>query len=109
MSPISGVCPMKCVWSWGCDRGAVSPWPPETRSPSGEAARVATAAARRRDPPITMSTMKSERRPDEGADPQGPPREVMHRLAGLLPEGALDEAVRGLNPEELSGPGGLLS
>jgi putative transposase len=58
-----------------------------------------------------MSTMKSERRPDEGADleGQGPPREVMDRLAGLLPEGALDEAVRGLKPEELSGPGGLLS
>src|SRR3954452_4631456 len=58
-----------------------------------------------------MSTMKSERRPDEGADPegQGPPREVMDRLAGLLSEGALDEAVRGLRPEELSGPGGLLS
>src|SRR3954464_427138 len=48
-------------------------------------------------------------RPDGGADPQGPPREVMDRLAGLLPEGALDEAVRGLKPEELSGPGGLLS
>src|SRR3954453_15494731 len=67
-------------------------------------------AARRRDPPITMSTMKSKRRPGEGADePQPPPQEVMDRLAGLLPEGALDEAVRGLKPEELSGPGGLLS
>src|SRR3954466_7242714 len=67
-------------------------------------------AARRRDPPITMSTMKSKRRPGEGAgEPQPPPQEVMDRLAGLLPEGALDEAVRGLKPEELSGPGGLLS
>jgi putative transposase len=57
-----------------------------------------------------MSTMKSKRRPGEGADePQPPPQEVMDRLAGLLPEGALDEAVRGLKPEELSGPGGLLS
>src|SRR4051794_2479423 len=58
-----------------------------------------------------MSIMKSERRPDEGADPEreGPPREVIDRLAGLLPEGVLDEAVRGLRPEELSGPGGLLS
>ncbi len=33
----------------------------------------------------------------------------MDRLADLLPEGALDDAVRGLKPEELSGPGGLLS
>src|SRR5215213_11997839 len=58
-----------------------------------------------------MSTMKSKGRPDQGADPAGPqpPQEVVDRLAGLLPEGALDDAVRGLRPEELSGPGGLLS
>src|SRR5215210_3482 len=56
-----------------------------------------------------MSTMKSKRRPDEGAGEQQAPQEVIDRLAGLLPEGALDDAVRGLRPEELSGPGGLLS
>jgi putative transposase len=58
-----------------------------------------------------MSTMKSKRRPEEGVDPeaQGPPPQVVDRLAGLLPDGVLDEAVRGLRPEELSGPGGLLS
>lgn len=58
-----------------------------------------------------MSTMKSKRRPEEGVDPeaQGPPPQVVDRLAGLLPGGVLDEAVRGLRPEELSGPGGLLS
>jgi len=58
-----------------------------------------------------MSTMKSKGRPHQGADPAGPqpPQEVVDRLAGLLPEGALDDAVRGLRPEELSGPGGLLS
>jgi transposase-like protein len=58
-----------------------------------------------------MSTMKSKRRPEPGADPevQGPPQEVVDRLAGLLPEGALEDAVKGLRPEELSGPGGLLS
>jgi len=58
-----------------------------------------------------MSTMKN-RRPESGADPDGPkepPQEVVDRLAGLLPEGALEEAVKGLAPEELSGPGGLLS
>ena len=54
-----------------------------------------------------MSTMKSERHPEEGAGQ--PPEEVVDRLAELLPEGALDEAVRGLKPEELSGPGGLLA
>jgi hypothetical protein len=33
----------------------------------------------------------------------------MDRLAELLPDAALDDAVKGLKPEELSGPGGLLS
>jgi len=72
---------------------------------------VAAAGGPQEGPPITMSTMKSERGPYEGADPegQGLPPEVVDRLAGLLPEGALDDAVRGLRPEELSGPGGLLS
>jgi hypothetical protein len=58
-----------------------------------------------------MSTMQSKRRREPGADPEAarPPEAVIDRLAGLLPEGALDEAVKGLKPEELSGPGGLLS
>ena len=58
-----------------------------------------------------MSSMKDLRRPEQGAGPGGqePPQEVVDRLAELLPEGALDDAVRGLKPEELSGPGGLLS
>lgn len=38
-----------------------------------------------------------------------PPPAVLDRLAGLLPEGALEDAVKGLKPGELSGPGGLLS
>jgi putative transposase len=57
-----------------------------------------------------MSTMKSKGRPQTGADPEGqPPPEVIDRVAGLLPEGALEDAVRGLRPEQLSGAGGLLS
>jgi putative transposase len=55
-----------------------------------------------------MSTMRSKRRPAKGAD-DPPPEVMMDRLGELLPEGALDDAVRGLKPEELSGPGGLLS
>lgn len=54
-----------------------------------------------------MSTMQSKRRPGGGAEEPAPA--VIDRLVELLPEGALDEAVRGLKPEELSGPGGLLS
>src|SRR3954471_2982815 len=85
----------------------MSPCPPETRSPEG-ASRIGRArcAARRRDLAVTMSSMKSKR-PGTGA--QDPPQEVVDRLAELLPEGALDDAVRGLKPDELSGPGGLLS
>ncbi len=57
-----------------------------------------------------MSTMKSTRRPQQGAEiPDQAREEVVDRLAELLPEGALDEAVQGLRPEELTGSGGLLS
>jgi putative transposase len=57
-----------------------------------------------------MNTTMKDRSPREGAaGGQEPPEEVIDRLAELLPEGALDEAVKGLKPEELSGPGGLLS
>jgi putative transposase len=57
-----------------------------------------------------MSTMKNRRRPTQDVESvEQPPEEVVDRLAELLPEGALDEAVKGLRPEDLSGPGGLLS
>ena len=42
-------------------------------------------------------------------DPPEPPEGVMDRLGELLPADALDEVVKGLGPEDLSGPGGLLS
>lgn len=54
--------------------------------------------------------MKSKRRPGGSEEPfESPPDAVLDRLSELLPEGALDAAVRGLTPQELSGPGGLLS
>jgi len=56
-----------------------------------------------------MSTMQSDGRRRRGVKPPEPPEEVLDRLSELLPDGALDEAVKGLKPEELSGPGGLLS
>ena len=31
------------------------------------------------------------------------------RLAGLLPEEALEDALKGLEPDEITGPGGLLT
>ena len=59
-----------------------------------------------------MSTMKSERRPPEGGADPGQRQEaeaVVDRLAGLLPEEALQDAVKGLEPDEITGPGGLVS
>ena len=59
-----------------------------------------------------MSTMKSKRRrPEGGADrgEQHQPEAVVERLAGLLPEDALQDALKGLEPDEITGPGGLLS
>lgn len=56
-----------------------------------------------------MSSRQSDGRRRRGAKPPEPPEEVVDRLSELLPDGALDEAVKGLKPEELSGPGGLLS
>ena len=41
--------------------------------------------------------------------PEHPSEEVVDRLAGLLPEEALQDAVQGLEPDEITGPGGLLT
>ena len=43
------------------------------------------------------------------ARPDELPEEVQDRLAGLLPEGALQDALKGLDPSEITGSGGLLS
>ncbi len=56
-----------------------------------------------------MKTMPSKRRREDAEPAEQPPGEVVDRLAELLPEDALDDAVRGLRAEELTGPGGLLS
>ncbi len=43
------------------------------------------------------------------AAPESSVDEVRERLAGLLPEDALRDALEGLEPEEITGPGGLMS
>jgi putative transposase len=56
--------------------------------------------------------MQSKRRPEEGveaSEPQAAPEVVADRLAGLLPAEALEDALKGLEPDEITGPGGLLS
>jgi putative transposase len=57
---------------------------------------------------MTPQKTKSPRSPAERAD-EGPPREVVDRLAGLLPAEALEEALEGLEADEITGPGGLLT
>jgi transposase-like protein len=59
-----------------------------------------------------MSTTQSTRPPSGGPEPSGPqqqPEAVVDRLAGRLPEEALEDALRGLEPDEITGAGGLLS
>lgn len=43
------------------------------------------------------------------ADQESSVEEVRDRLAGLLPEDALADALAGLRPQEITGPGGLMS
>ncbi len=61
---------------------------------------------------MTMKTIQSdgERDRERSARAQSASQEeAAQRLAGLLPEEALQEALKGLKPEEITGPGGLLT
>ncbi len=58
---------------------------------------------------MTMKTMKDDRKKEiERTGEAQIASEAVDRLAGLLPEDALQEALKGLDPEEITGPGGLL-
>ena len=52
---------------------------------------------------------KSESQTSGERRPAGSPEEVVNRLAGLLPREQLEGALEGLEPEEITGPGGLVS
>jgi hypothetical protein len=59
-----------------------------------------------------MSMQKSKIRGDESSRPVMPESSVdqaRERLVGLLPEDALQDALKGLEPDEITGPGGLVS
>jgi putative transposase len=61
-------------------------------------------------PSLKMDCVSPKRRRRRsGGESEQPPDEVRDRVAELLSEEALEEAVRGLGPEELTGPGGLLT
>src|SRR3954449_1529795 len=59
-----------------------------------------------------MSTQKTKSRVSESscsAVDESASEEVRDRLAGLLPPDALQDALAGLRPEEITGPGGLVT
>ncbi len=59
-----------------------------------------------------MTTPKTKSPADSGRGSQPPsalPAEVVDRLAGLLPAEELQDALKGLAPEQVTGPGGLLT
>src|SRR3954464_9198442 len=60
---------------------------------------------------MTMKTIKTdgERDREGSARAQSASDDAAQRLAGLLPEDALQDALEGLRPEEITGPGGLLT
>ena len=50
-----------------------------------------------------------EREPESTGQVESPPEAVVDRLAELLPADALEDAFKGLSPEEITGPGGILN
>src|SRR3954464_9288024 len=60
---------------------------------------------------MTINTISdSERDPSQSLhEAQSPTQAAVDRLAELLPAHALEDALKGLEPEEITGPGGLLT
>jgi len=60
---------------------------------------------------MTIKTISdSERDPSKPSrDAQSSTQAAVDRLAGLLPPEALEDALKGLEPDEITGPGGLLT
>jgi putative transposase len=58
-----------------------------------------------------MTTQKTKSTPGApvASEPLAAPDEVVDRLAGLLPAEELQDALEGLAPEQITGPGGLLT
>jgi putative transposase len=57
----------------------------------------------------SQKTKSIERESSSSTVAQSLPREVTDRLAGLLPGEELEKALEGLEPEQITGPGGLLT
>ena len=70
------------------------------------------AVERRERPPLSAQKTKSETEERDFSGTlltQSSPAAVTDRLAGLLPGAELERALDGLDPEQITGPGGLLS
>jgi putative transposase len=57
----------------------------------------------------SQKTKSIERESSSSTVAQSSPLELTDRLAGLLPGEELEKALRGLEPEQITGPGGLLT
>ena len=57
----------------------------------------------------SQKTKSVEREPSSSTVAQSSPQELSDRLAGLLPGEELEKALQGLEPEQITGPGGLLT
>jgi hypothetical protein len=63
-------------------------------------------------PPLKMECVGGKKRKRRSRRPGAPPRlpdEVAEQLERLLPADRLTEAVKGLEPDEITGPGGLIT
>lgn len=59
---------------------------------------------------MTINSISEQDRESESPGlAERPPEAVVDRLAELLPADALEDALKGLSPEEITGPGGLLN
>lgn len=58
---------------------------------------------------MSTQTMKSKTSTKPAGEPPATGEDVVDRLAGLLPAEELQDALKGLEPEEITGPGGFLS
>jgi putative transposase len=59
--------------------------------------------------PMRMQCMPKPRARRRAKATGEPPPELVDRLEGLLPREVLEEALEGLEPEQITGPGGLLT
>ena len=58
---------------------------------------------------MSTQTMQSKTSTRPAGEPPAAAADVVDRLAGLLPADELQDALKGLEPEEITGPGGFLS